>query len=57
VGRFSIEPGESIPLDGWRFGAGEDHGAPTFQPIPHSSAAQLHRELGQWLQSSRAPAE
>jgi hypothetical protein len=39
VGRFSIEPGESIPLDGWRFGAGEDRGAQYFSANPTAGTA------------------
>jgi hypothetical protein len=34
VGSFSIEPGETLPLNGWRFGNGEDHGAQYFSANP-----------------------
>lgn len=34
VGKFSIEPGQTISLNGWRFGAGEDRGAQYFSANP-----------------------
>lgn len=34
VGRFSIDPGQTIHLDGWRFGKGDDHGAQYFSANP-----------------------
>jgi len=39
VGRFTIEPGEKLPLNGWVFGNGEDHGAQYFSANPTFSTA------------------
>lgn len=41
VGRFSIEPGQTIPLNGWRFGTGNDLGAQYFSANPTFDTARF----------------
>jgi hypothetical protein len=38
VGQFTVNPGDTLPLDGWSFGNGDDHGAQYFSANPTSQA-------------------
>lgn len=41
IGRFTISPGETLPLNGWAFPNGEDHGAQYFSANPTSTLGSM----------------